>query len=112
MVTNKEIEILEMRLGKIEDMLRHIHSNVENVLRKVEVNEYKIIALASLVQSASNENISNMELDSAINIDPDCYSNLDEIYSPIDDVDKVAWEEHIRKEKEREEESERLDWNT
>jgi len=112
MVTETELQILEARLGKLEDMLRHVHMNVENALRKIEVNEYKIIALASLIQESSDGAIGEKELDAAINLDPEYYSSLDEMYTPIDEADKIAWEDHIRKEKEREEENKRLDWNS
>jgi hypothetical protein len=92
---NRESEV-------IKTMLRHIHMNVENTLRKIEVNEHRIIEIAGLVQTISyGDYIDEKQLDAATNLDPEFYSGLDDLYTPIDDLDKKEWEEHIREEKEQ-----------
>lgn len=90
------IEILE----EIKRMLRHLHSDVENIKRKEEILEYRITNLAFLIRCVGKEDITEKELDEAVNLDPDLYSDLDNIYSPIDEIDKKLWEEHLKKERE------------
>lgn len=92
--------VTEIDLEEIKRMLRHLHQDIENVKRKMDILEIRTMNIAYLVGSCADGTISAKEIDEAVNLDPDFYSSLDEIYSPIDEVDKLRWEEHMRKEKE------------
>lgn len=96
----------ELDIEELKRMLRHLHNDTENCLRKLDILQHKIIAIACLVQSASKGEVDEKELDAAINLDPEYYSSLDEMYSPIDETDRVAWIEHIKREMQQDKESE------
>jgi DNA-binding transcriptional MerR regulator len=99
-------EIVETRMEfkneEIKKMLRHLHNDVENARRELEIIERKIEQFVYML--ADYFHIPEEEYEKVINLSPELCGNLDEIYSPIDEVDKIMWEEHLRKEKENEEE--------
>lgn len=90
---------------EIKNMLRHIHNDVWNVRRQQEITTRKLDEFACMM-IGNNAEIPDNELDKVLNLDPDFYSDLEELYSPIDDVDKVAWEEYMKKKNEKEKEDE------
>jgi hypothetical protein len=104
--------VTEVDLEELKKMIRHLHHDVETIKRNQTIIQTRLINIANLIQIGTEDAISNVELDKAINLDPDEYSSADELYSAIDDVDKIAWEQYVRAKKEREEESKRLDWST
>jgi hypothetical protein len=92
---NEEVDEIE----EIKRMLRHIHNEVANVRMQQETLERKMDAIVYLI--ADYFHIPEKEYEKAIYLDPASHSPLEELYSPIDEVDRISWEEHIRKEKEQ-----------
>lgn len=86
-------------IKELKALLRHLHNDVENIKRKQEVLEHKITNVAFLVYGCYKQEADEKGVDQAVNLDPECYSNLDELYSPIDNKDKQDWEDHLKKEK-------------
>lgn len=75
---------------KIENMIRHLHTDLENMRRDMIMLMHKVDGIAFLHEVSRND-IENM-----VNVFD---VNLDELYSPIDDKDREEWKEHLRKEK-------------
>lgn len=91
-MNSEETENIEkevMDIEKLVDMLRHIHSDVENMRRDVAVLMHKVDGVAFLHE------ISRHSVEEAINVFD---VNLDEIYSPIDKKDREEWHKHLESE--------------
>lgn len=91
---------IEEETEDIKSMLRHLHNDIE-LLRREQVMNYNMISgLACLLADGlcTKEDLADVVMN------PDIRElKLDELYSPIDSVDKEDWKEHLRKEKEEEE---------
>lgn len=82
-------ENIERGSEVIKGMLRHIHKDVESNKRKIEILERQVINIAYLVGDLGEEGeiITRVQMDNAANLDPDFYSSLNEIYTPVDKQD-------------------------
>lgn len=96
-ITSIVENIVERKAEELKEMERHIHNNVENINRKLEIEENRICELTYML--ADRFNIPEKEYDKIIKFDSDFYSSLYEIYSPIDRVDRKRWEDHLNEEK-------------
>lgn len=84
------LETLEML-----KMLRHLHNDIENVKRTLIVVEHKVNGLAYLIGD-TRKLVSKGAVESVISPDPGF--SLDDIYSPIDEQDRIEWNEHLKEE--------------
>lgn len=91
---NEEVE-------EIKRMMRVLHNDIANVRREQEIGERRIFELTYMI--AEYFHIPGEDVEKVINLDPQHYEGLDDLYSPIDEVDKNLWEEHLRKEREEKE---------
>lgn len=107
-------EKMEQHIGNMMEeifrRLRHLHRDTENTYRKLEIVEHKIAGLAYIMEDGFKGELDEKTIDYAVNLDSECYSDLDSLYSPIDDEDKKDWDRYMmRKRRERMERTERTE---
>lgn len=100
MEENIEKEITDIE--EIKEMIRHLHQDVENVKRELFVDEYRLIGLTYMLQDMSKsldiDTIDEKTIDEIVNVPPNVYDDAERCYTPIDDVDRLEWEEHQKSE--------------
>lgn len=99
MNSEENIEKEVLNIEKLVDMIYHLHNDIENVRRDLVMVMHKVDGVAFLHERTTRE------VEEAINsID----INLDEIYSPIDDIDRDTWKKHLEGERQERKKFEEL----
>lgn len=100
-------KIIEKRIGlemeDIKKMIRHLHNHIENIKNRQDRTDNRICNLGNVLEnafeSALDFNFDQRLVDKVLNPDID-WDSEDDYYSPVDDVDRINWENFLKKKKE------------
>jgi len=96
------MEDIEEIIEGIKNMIRHVHQDIENVRREQFVHEYRLIGITYMLQDIGKhldvDTIDEKTIDEIVNIPPNVYDEAERCYSPIDEKDRLEWEEHQKSE--------------
>lgn len=101
---NQNIEKEITDIEEIKEMIRHLHQDVENVKRELFVDEYRLIGITYMLEDLSKNlefdgnTIDEKTIDEIVNVPPNVYDEAERCYTPIDEKDRLEWEEHQKSE--------------
>lgn len=93
-----DIEAILKELEEIKRMLRHIHNDTEIIRIESYIQNDKFTALVFAL--GDKLGLDKKAIEQAIHSDPDVRVEAERAYSPIDDLDRIEWEEYIKQKRE------------
>ncbi len=94
-----DIEVILKELKEIKGMLRHIHNDTEIIRIESYIQNEKFKGLVFAL--GDKLGLDKKAIEQAIHSDPDVRVEAERAYSPIDDLDRIEWEEYIKQKRER-----------